>query len=221
MPKNAVSKEEYDRIVGDRTEATGNLKVAKANQETAALKLSWTKVIAPLTGRISRRYVDPGNLVKEDDTVLTSIVDFDPIYASFDVDERTALRLQKLAREGTIKWSLDAELPVLLGLSDESGYPREGKINFADNKVDADTGTWRLRAKFDNKDSALSSGLFVRIRLPIGEPFEAKLIAEQALGTDQGQRFVYVVGDNNKVEYRPVQVGAFTTACGQSPRGSR
>ena len=96
--------------------------------------------------------------------------------------------------------------PCFLALATKAAI-REGKINFADNKVDADTGTWRLRAKFDNKDSALSSGLFVRIRLPIGEPFEAKLIAEQALGTDQGQRFVYVVGDNNKVEYRPVQVG--------------
>ena len=113
---------------------------------------------APLTGRISRRYIDPGNLVKEDDTVLTSIVDFDPIYASIDVDERTALRLQKLSRAGKIKWSLEGVLPVYLGLADEEGFPREGMINFADNKVDPDTGTWRLRARFDNKDSALGRG---------------------------------------------------------------
>ncbi len=146
LPKNAISREDYDRIVGDRTEAQGNLKVALANQETAELKLGWTKVEAPLTGIISQRFKDPGNLVKEDDTILTTIVDFDPIYAVFDVDERTALRLRKLARDGVIQWSLDSKLPVTLGLADEEAtFPHKGNINFADNKVDADTGTWRLR----------------------------------------------------------------------------
>src|SRR5207248_342977 len=155
QPKGAVSQEEYDKIVGDRTEAEGNLKVAEANRETAKLKLGWTKVLAPLTGRIGRRFIDPGNLVKEDETILTTIVDFDPIYAYFDLDERSTLRFQKLIREN---WADRANFPVYLGLANEDkepggahlGFPRQGTINFADNRVDPDTGTWRLRAKFSN-----------------------------------------------------------------------
>jgi len=138
---------------------------------------------------------------------LTTIVSLDPIYAYFDVDERTTLRLQKLVRDKKIKWSTDASLPVMLGLSDEEGFPRRGAINFADNRVDADTGTWRLRGAFENADLTLSPGLFVRIRLPIGEPYRPMLVAEQALSTDQGQKFAYVVDKNNKVDYRRVKVG--------------
>jgi len=231
LPINAVSKEDYDKIVGDRTEAEGNLKVAKANLDTASLKLDWTKVESPLTGRVSRRFIDPGNLVKEDETILTTIVDLNPIYAYFDLDERTALRYQKLIREEKIAWSTDAKLPVYLGLANEEnetspqsqgfpkGFPRLGTIHFADNKVDPDTGTWRLRGLFANGDLSLTSGLFVRIRLPIGEPYQATMVAEQSLGTDQGQKFVYVVKDVHKVvednkevfrgtvDYRQVNVG--------------
>jgi len=215
LPKNAVSQEDYDKIVGDRTEAEGNLKVAGANRETARLRLGWTQVVAPLSGRISRRFIDPGNLVKEDETILTKIVDPDPIYAYFDLDERSTLRFQKLIREKKVAWSMEAKLPVYLGLANEEkdtsgeqqGFPRQGTIHFADNKVDSDTGTWRLRGLFSNKDLSLSPGLFVRVRLPIGEPYEAKLVAEQALGTDQGQKFVYVVDAHNKVSKPHVEVG--------------
>lgn len=97
---------------------------------------------------------------------------------------------------------------MLLGLADEEGFPRQGTINFADNRVDPDTGTWRLRGVFANSDNALSPGLFVRMRAPVGEAYQATLLSEQALGTDQGQKFVYVVNDQNKVEYRRVKVGA-------------
>lgn len=212
LPKDAISKEDYDKIISDRTEAKGNLKVANANRATAALKLDWTKVEAPLTGRISRRFKDPGNLVKEDDTILTTIVDLDPIYAYFDIDERTTLRFQKLIRDGVAK---NSDLPVYMGLANEEksvsgphpGFPRAGKIHFADNKVDADTGTWQLRGIFANKDLSLTPGLFVRIRLPMGAPHAATLVAEQALGTDQGQKYVYVVDKDNKVNYRRVDLG--------------
>ena len=125
--------------------------------------------------------------------MLTSIVSLNPIYAYFDLDERTTLRLQKLIRDGKLSWSLDAKLPVLLGLADDEGYPLKGAIDFADNKVDADTGTWRLRALVNNADLALAPGYFVRVRLLIGNPHRAILVSEQALGTDQGQKFVYVV----------------------------
>jgi membrane fusion protein, multidrug efflux system len=203
----SMSPEEYDKIAGDRTEAVGTLEVAKADRDKAKINLAWTKVKAPISGRISRRLIDPGNLVKADETVLTSIVDMDHMYAYFDVDERTTLKFQKLVRDGKIQWSMATGLPVMLGLVDEEGYPRTGTINFADNRLDADSGTWRLRAVFDNADHALSPGMYVRMRLPIGKPYQTVLVAEQALGTDQGQKFVYVVDDSNMVSSRRVKIG--------------
>jgi RND family efflux transporter MFP subunit len=207
LPKAAIGREEYDRIAGDRLEAGAAVGVANANIDIAKLNLSFTRIKAPKSGRISRRYIDPGNLVKADDTVLTSLVSLDPIYAYFDLDERTALRLQKLIRDGKLNSPQDGNLPVRLGLANEEGFPRHGTTNFADNRIDPDTGTWRLRALFKNPTHVLAPGLFVRVRLPIGDPFPAILIPEQALGTDQGQKFVYVVKPDGVVDYRRVQVG--------------
>jgi RND family efflux transporter MFP subunit len=194
-PKGAMGREDFDRITGDRTEAVGAVAVAKAARDMARLNLDFTKVQASQNGRISRRMIDPGNMVKADETPLTTIVSLNPIYAYFDLDERTTLRLQRLIRQHRIKWSTDAALPVLLGLADEDGFPRQGTINFADNRVDADTGTWRLRGLFTNSDHALNPGMFVRIRLPIGTPYQATLISEQAISSDQGRKYVYVVTD--------------------------
>jgi membrane fusion protein, multidrug efflux system len=218
LRKSVVGREEYDKVVGDRVEAKGQHDVALANREMARLNLSWTKVRSPLTGRVSRRYIDPGNLVKADDTILTSIVSLDPIYAYFDLDESTMLGLRRLIQSGKVKWSLNESLPVELGLADEQGFPLKGKINFADNRVDSGTGTWRLRAVVRNPDGTLAPGLFVRVHLPIGNPFTPLLVCEQALGTDQGQKFVYVVETNkadkdgitkpvDEVVYRRVKVG--------------
>jgi RND family efflux transporter MFP subunit len=206
--RGAVGREEYDRIAGDRTEAAGALAVARAARDSAALNVGFTKVRAPVAGRVGRRFLDPGNLVKADDTALATVVSLDPIYASFDLDERTTLRLQRLAREGRVQLSPGAgAAPVLLGLADEEGYPRRGTINFADNRVDPDTGTWRLRGLFVNPDRLLAPGLFVRVRLPVGAPYRALLVAEQALSTDQGQKSVFVVGDGGLVASRRVKVG--------------
>ncbi len=207
LAKGAMSAEEVARITGDRTEAQGQLMVNKAARDLARLNLSFTKVKAPLSGRISMRSIDPGNLVKADDTSVTSIVSLDPVYAYFDLDERSLLKLKRLIREKKIEWSMDSGIPVYLGLADEKGFPHEGTINFADNRVDADTGTWRLRGRFDNKDQALSPGVFVRVQLPIGNSYQATLVAEEALGTDQGQKFIYVVDDTNHIDYRKIKVG--------------
>jgi RND family efflux transporter MFP subunit len=207
VPKGGATLEDLDKDKGDWLVARANIDLADANVRTAALNLSFTEVKAPFTGRISRRYIDPGNLVKADDTVLTTIVSVGKIFAYFDLDERSTLELQGLIRMGKIVWSDDDKLPVSLGLADEKGYPRKGTINFSDNRVDPDTGTWRLRGLFDNADGVLTPGLYVRIRLPIGVPHQATLVAEQALGTDQGQRFVYVVTKEGKAEYRRVEVG--------------
>lgn len=202
-----TSQAEYDQIAGDRKATEGMLDIAKADRDDARINLEWCKVRAPFGGRISRRYIDPGNLVEADKTVLTTIVDMDHMYAYFDVDERTTLKFQKLVRDGKIQWSMATGLPVMLGLVDEEGYPRTGTINFADNRLDADSGTWRLRAVFENADHALSAGMYVRMRLPIGLPYKTVLVPEQSLGTDQGQRFVYVVDDANMVSSRRVKIG--------------
>ncbi|MGE5195502.1 MAG: efflux RND transporter periplasmic adaptor subunit [Deltaproteobacteria bacterium] len=220
--KGALSKEEMARVTGDLTEAKGLVKVNEAALELAELNLEFTKVKAPISGRISSRAIDPGNLVKADDTSLTSIVSLNPIYATFDLDERSLLRLKKLIRDGKIKWSLkeDEGLPVHLGLADEDGFPHEnGVINFADNRVDADTGTWRLRGEFPNPDLnpdtslghipeyVFAPGMFVRIRLPMGKPYQAVLVAEAALGTDQGQKYLYVVDQSGAAQRRDIKVG--------------
>jgi RND family efflux transporter MFP subunit len=182
------------------------------------LNLGFTKVAAPISGRVSRYHVTVGNLVQAGDltggTLLTTLVSVDPIYAYFDVDERTLLMFRRLIREGKIQSARQTEVNVDLALADEPGfvdehgYPRHrGLINFGDNKVDPATGTMQVRAVFDNKERMLSPGMFVRVRLPIGGPHQALLVPEQALSTDQGQKFVYVVTPENKVDVRYVHVG--------------
>ncbi len=205
--KKVISQEEIDRITSDRTEAQGALAVAKAARDIARLNLEFTTVTAPIAGRIGNRMLDEGNLVKADETAISVIVSLDSIYVYFDLDERTLLRLKRLT--GDVKFDLASEkkFPVLIGLADEEGFPHRGEVNFADNRVDADSGTWRLRGKLDNDDGLLTPGQFVRVRLPIGEPVESLLIADLALGTDQGQKYVYVVDDKNQVVYRRVKIG--------------
>ena len=220
--KGALSREELARVTADRTEAQGLVQVNEAAVKLARLNVGFTKVKAPFSGRISSRTIDPGNLVKADDTALTTIVSLDPIYATFDLDERSLLRLKKLIRDGKIKWSIreNEGLSVHLGLADEEGFPhQDGRINFADNRVDADTGTWRLRGEFPNPplnpsrepsrapEHALAPGMFVRIRLPMGTAYQAVLVAEAALGTDQGQKYLYVIGPDDVAQRRNIKVG--------------
>ncbi len=133
----------------------------------------------------------------------------DPIYAYFDVDERTMLRLRRYADEGRIRLSGDraTSIPVGMGLADEDGFPHEGVVNFVDNRLDPNSGTLQLRGIFKNADRMLSPGMFVRVRLPIGTSYRALLVSEQALGTDQGQKFLYVIDQDNKAQYRRVQIG--------------
>jgi multidrug efflux system membrane fusion protein len=216
LPTKAISREDADKIRGDWAEAVAAVEAAKASLESARLNVEWTEVRAPISGRISRRMVDPGNLVKADDTVLTNIVSQDPMYAYFNVDERTVLRVRRLIHEGKAPSASAAKVPVHMELLDEHNFPHKGFINFIDNQLDAGSGTLRLRGCFANpKDPAdprkprlLTPGLFVRVRLTIGTPHRAVLVAEQALGSDQGQKFLYVVGKDNRVEKRRVQVGA-------------
>jgi RND family efflux transporter MFP subunit len=206
-----ISREQFDLVTGDRAEADAAVSVAKANLQTARLNLSFTQVKAPLAGQISRTQLDPGNLVKADDSILTTLVTLDPIFAYFEVDERTLLMMRRYVETGKIKTvgkdKDEVQVPVLMGLADEEGFPHSGTINFVDNRLDVATGTLQVRGIFENPTHILSPGLFVRVRLPIGEPYQALLIDERALGTDQGQKFVYVVDKDNNAQYRRVEVG--------------
>jgi RND family efflux transporter MFP subunit len=206
--RGGIGREEYDKISGDRAEAEAAVGISKAALDYARHNEEFTRVRAPISGRLSRRLVDPGNLVQADMTALTTIVSLDPMYLYWDVDERTLLRLRRLVREGKIQRREEAEIPVYAALSDEDDYPHKGVINFADNRVDASTGTLRLRAVIDNpKPYVLSPGLFMKVRLPVGTPHRSILIPEQALGSDQGRKFLYVVNDKNVIVRRLVDVG--------------
>ena len=203
----AVSREEFDTICAQRGQAVANIAASKAMVKTARQNLDWTKVTAPLSGRISRRMVDPGNLVKADDTVLTNIVSQDPVYVYFDVDERTYLDLVEAASPGLSAWSRGAKYPVLMRLANEDEFRHAGTVNFVDNQVSASTGTIRMRGEFPNPKGVLKPGLFAPVRLPIGAPHRAVLVPDEALQSDQGRKYVYVVNDKDEVVYRKVQLG--------------
>lgn len=206
----AISQQDYDTALFDLKEAEALLASAQASLELARLNLDFTKITTRIGGRMSRRLADPGNLIIADTTSLGTVVAMDPIYAYFDIDERTLLRLQRLVQARKLPYAWDTELPVDLALADEEDFsPRSyrGTLNFTDNQVDAATGSLRARALVQNPDGFLAPGLFVRIRVPVGPEHQAIRIPEKALVSDQGQRYVYVVGEDNRVEYRMVKIG--------------
>jgi RND family efflux transporter MFP subunit len=171
------------------------------------LYVDYTRVISPVSGRISRRYVDPGNLVNADNTMLTTIVTEDPMYCYFDVDERTYLDLTGAAPGDHSTWLAGNKYPVWLRLANEDGYTHPGTVDFVDNRLSGNTGTIRLRGVFANPNHLFKPGLFARVRLPIGQSYEALLIPDEAIQSDQGRKYVYVVNPQNVVEYRAVEPG--------------
>jgi RND family efflux transporter MFP subunit len=210
--RGAVGQEEYDRYEGDYREAVASLDVARANRDLAALNVEYARVVAPVSGRVSRYVVTVGNLIQAGDqsngTILTTLVSVDPMYAYFDVDERTVLRIRQLIREGKAKSAGETRWPVALGLANEEGFPHRGTINFEDNQVNPRTGTLRVRGVFRNQDEALSPGFFARVRVPIGQAHQALLVTDRAIDTDQGDKVLYIVDKKNEVVSRPVRLGA-------------
>jgi RND family efflux transporter MFP subunit len=207
----AVSRSDVEKTAAARGVDVANIAADKAVVASRQLDLDYTKVLAPVSGRVSRYIVTVGNLIQSGDqgggTLLTTIVSVDPMYAYFDVDEHTALRVRQLAREGRADSPRDGGYPVSLGLANEDGHPHQGSIDFVDNQVNPKTGTIRVRGVFPNKDQVLLPGLFGRVRTPIGRPHKALLVSERALDTDQGQKILYVVNEKNEVVSRPVQLG--------------
>lgn len=217
----AISQEELDKLDAESVAADASVRSAKANVENADLNYKFTKVLAPVDGVVSRNLISVGNLAVQDSTLLTTIVSVDPMYAYFDVNERTMLRIQKLVAEGKIKSLKESDkaglkIPIQYGLANEGdNYPHDGALDFINNKVDTATGTIQVRAVLpnplqgDSEDSRLlTAGLFLRVRTPIGAPHKALLVTQAALGTDQGKTYLYVVNDQKTVEYRPVNLGA-------------
>jgi multidrug efflux system membrane fusion protein len=196
LARNATSREEFEQLAADAAVAEAELASVAAALEAAELNLSFTQVTAPISGRISRAIVTVGNLV-EPSTVLTTLVSISPVYAYFDIDEHTYLKIV----------SPNAAADVQVGLIDEDGYPHHARLDFVDNRVDADHGTIRARAVLDNSTGRFTPGLFARIRLVSPSRFDAALVDDRAIGTDLGRKFVFVVDDENVVQYRGVETG--------------
>ncbi len=203
----AISREDYDTAQAAFEKAGASVGAFEAARDKAKLYVDYTHVIAPVSGRISRRYVDPGNLAMADNTILTTIVTEDPMYAYFDVDERTYLDLLQAVSPGSTSWVEGLRFPVLMRLANETEFKRMGVIDFIDNRVTGSTGTVKMRGVFDNPGGLLKAGLFVRIRLPIGQPYRSILIPDEAVQSDQERKYVWVVNKNNEVEYRSVNIG--------------
>ena len=207
-----ISEEEADTRSKAKRQTEGALQAAQASVETAKLNLDYTQIKAPISGRIGRKLITEGNLVNGNQgqsTLLTTIVSLDPIYCYFDADEPAVLKYQKLAREGKRGTIGDGQVSCELGLANEDGFPHHGRLDFVDNRVDPATGTLRVRGVFTNPapDRILQPGFFARVRVPGSAKYKALLVPELAIGTDQGQKFVYVVNDQDTVESRQVVLG--------------
>lgn len=204
----AIARRELDDRESALREAEANLKAAQAQLQTARLSLGYTQVRAPVAGRIGKLEVTVGNLIDAGPgaPVLTTLVSVSPIYASFDADEATVTRALKGVAGGA-RPAVE-RIPVQMGTSATSDTPHAGQLQLIDNRVDPASGTVRVRAVFDNQDGSLIPGQFARIRM--GQPQTARtlLVSERAVGTDQNKKYVLVVGEGNKTEYREVTLGA-------------
>ena len=203
---------------GQRDVAGADVLRAKAKVEKAGLNLSYTKVTAPISGRVSRNFVDIGNLVGGGEpTLLTRITRFDPIYVYFNLNERDLLMVMAMYRQRAKEKGIDpskdpnskAEIPLFLGLANEEGYPHEGIADFAESGVDTGTGTLQLRGIFQNPGNSpvLVPGLFARLRMPIDKRDNALLVTDRAIGADQGGNYLLAVTSDNTVEKRPIRMG--------------
>jgi membrane fusion protein, multidrug efflux system len=214
LKPGAVSQQQFDQEQAMVDEADARVEAQKKSMEISKLSHEFTRVTSPIDGQISRYYLTLGNLVNQDQTLLTTVVSVDPMYVYFDMDEPTLLRTRKAVNEGRIKVpEKGTQLPVLMGLQGEEGFPHAGTINFVNNQVNPTTGSILVRGVFSNPlpkggHRLLSPGMFVRVRLPIGQPYQALLIIDRAVSSDQGLKYVYVLDANNKAQSRNVTTGS-------------
>lgn len=216
-----ASQSERDQTEGDYEEAKAGVQVAEAAEQVAVAgvqvterqlaqakkNMEYTRIVAPKAGRIGRHMLDIGGLVKADDTLLATLVVADPIWVFFDVDDRSDLRLRQLMAEGKLDLSPGGKSRVGVGLPDRDEFTLSGPVRFIDTQINPGTGTTTLRADVDNPKGLLTPGLFVRVRLPIDDPKPGVLVPEEAIGTDQGLKFVYTLNAKDEAVYRPVKPG--------------
>lgn len=213
LAARAISKDEFDTRIANARQAAADVEAAKAARDAAALNLTFTRVTAPISGRVSRAIVTVGNLVTSGQTLLTTIVSLNPIYVSFNADEQAYLKFEKYARldgqgRGHARDRSGAlGNPVYVGLDDENGYPHEGRLVFMDNALDANTGTIRARALLANPEGQFVPGLFARVKLIGNDHYPAVLINDSAVGTNQTAQYVLVLGPDNQLQYRAVHLG--------------
>jgi RND family efflux transporter MFP subunit len=202
-----IAKEDYDTSLSNKNQAAARVLAGAASVESAQLNLTFTRVISPIRGLIARELVTVGNLVQTDTTLLTNIVSVDPIYAYFNVDERSVLRYQQQVRLGKLPNARHEAVSVYLQLANENGFPHQGSIDFINNQFNTSTGTLEVRGLFSNANGVLIPGAFVRIRVAGSPLTQALLVSDRAVGTDQGQKYVLVVDKDNVVVVKPVVLG--------------
>ena len=198
LDSRAVSRQEFDQLAAGARTSEDDIKAAEAALRVARLNLAYTAVRAPIGGRLSRASATAGNLVNEQ-VVLTTIAATNRVYAYFDGSEQTFLRVRAAG---------NAKPVVRLGLANETGYPHQGTLDFVDNRLNPQTGAIRLRASFDNRDGRFVPGLAARLTMSTSAPYQATLVPERAIGTDQNRKTVVVVGADGQPQFRVVQLGA-------------
>lgn len=202
-----VSRATYDQRIQQKRAADAALQTAEATLQRARLDLEFTEIKAPVAGRVSNRRVDPGSLVSGESTLLTTIVALDPIYFVFDMSERDFVDYERAVNSGTLRSMRDKGVTVWARLTDDDQWPYQGTMNFVDNRIEPGTGTIRVRAVLSNPGLSITPGQFGRIRIPSSQEYEALLIPETALGTDQADRVVLTVGDGNVLKSSVVRLG--------------
>jgi multidrug efflux system membrane fusion protein len=210
-----ISQADFDKFEAAQTEAGAQVAAAEANAKNAKLNVDFTSIAAPIDGMVSRNYQDVGDLILQDNTLLSTIVSQDPMFAYFEVDEATMLRVGRLINDGKLESrSSGRDIPVEMALADEKdSYPHSGMMDFIDNRISSSTGTLEIRAVFENpmltdgKTRMFSPGMFVRVRVPLGKPHDEVLIPQAAIGIDQGRSYVLVVGADDVVQKRLVETG--------------
>ena len=210
LASKAISVEEGDARKSRCEEAKAALLAAQAACDSAKLDLDYTQVRAPINGRVSRALLTEGNYVSGlagAASMLTTIVSVDPVYVYADIDENSLLKFNNLARTGKLESDSGGKIPIEMQLADETDFPHRGYIESFDNRLDPNTGSILLRAVFPNPDGRVVPGLFARIRVPVSQRYQALLVQERAVGTDQAQKFVLTLTASNTVAYQTVQLG--------------
>ena len=210
LKSKAVSQGDYDTANARYQQAQAQLAADQAGVQVAELNLEWTKVTAPISGRVSRMYVTIGNLVNGgagQATLLTTVVSVDPMYCVVPVPERIFLKYQAITAEDSKMNIRDAKIPCFIQLENETNFPHKGVIDFIDNNVDTNTGTIQLRGVIPNGDGMLTPGVFARMRITHSKPYQTLLIPDMAVGTEQNERYILIVGKDDIVESRPVKLG--------------